>query len=547
MASIGRSSASSRFVLPLLAMLAYAGSLGAQPMPDLIAANVSGPAAATVGGSFTVSGSVLNVSPTTGAPPCFADFVLSGNPALDPPGLLIGRVQAPTIGPNGASNVIGTFPIPAGFAAGRYYVGLIADSTSLVPELVENNNGAASEAAVSVAADSSTTAPRPGIDLVAEAVFGPTPVGTNGPIALAASVRNLGDTTAGPCDVGFSLEPDPPFTNGVGLGSVRLSGLAPGARAQLQPSFMVQPGLAAGEYWLGMNVDTGFVVSESDKSNNRIASPGQIHITSVPAADLVAVALSGPATAQGGQPMLVNATIRNIGRADAPPFIAVFSASRLRTPQSEDRTLGVIWVPGIPAGKDAVLSRQLGVSYGIPAGQYYINLFADWTNFVPELDRSNNSLFSQSPFSLTTAGEFNCTPSSCADLQCTNVLVPPSARAGRAIVISGTVKNVGPVAVGPFDLTAVLSPYPRIDMVSRSPERSASTSRPTRAWPHCRRPRPREPSMSRRASPPATTTCSWERMALVPWPSPTSSISSASRKGRSPSRASTGGARACPI
>jgi subtilase family serine protease len=107
--------------------------------PDLVVSSLVVPGSAAIGSPIAVTDTTTNQG-NRPAPSSTTRFYLSANYSLDAADVLIGSRTVGALDAAGSNTAATTLAIPAGTAAGAYYVIAVADGESTVGEAVETNN-----------------------------------------------------------------------------------------------------------------------------------------------------------------------------------------------------------------------------------------------------------------------------------------------------------------------------------------------------------------------------------------------------------------------
>ena len=434
------------------------GGTSSGAKPDLLAESVAGPATAATNGPISITGSVRNVGggPAGGFDVQFAlsadlTFAMStGLGGLHFDGLPAGS-QLP---------VRGSFLVPAAMTPGAYYVGLGVDEASVVPESNEANNRVRSPSQVQISSGgASVDAP----DLIAVSVQGPAAARAGTTIAVAGTIRNQGRVASPGFDILFVLSPDLFETPAsVPLGRLQLASLGSAQQTTAAASLQVPAAIFPGTYFLGVVANPGGQVFESNLGNNATFSPAGVGVTGATTsglADLQATGVNGPATAQAGKAMLVNASVRNSGQAGVPAFSVSVYLSSDAAFSKLDRLLGVLDAPALAPQQDTFLSRTIPVPADLPPGNYFLIALADSSNTVAEADETNNLFAGPAAVAVTAGtGPVTCTAATCPDLAAVSVTAPAFGQAGQPLSVRGEIKNLTAVAAGTFNVAFMLAP-----------------------------------------------------------------------------------------
>ncbi len=272
---------------------------------------------------------------TVGSSPFHYRLFLSEDTLFDPPSAdagvadveIVTGAQAPgpfALTPNAAATnaVTGTAPRPI---SGTFYVLAVIDADHEVSETNEANNVIAT-----------TTSYFAGVDLVAENVSGPPSAGPGDPVTVSYAITNQGFDPAGVVPFKLYFSADTVFSaddREVYSGTRSVAG---GENVVAQVTFTLDPMTRADDYYVLLRVDdgpnAGSVVEVSD-ANNQVFSRQRVLVRQ---ADLIMdrIRIARPtlpyetATAAFfGEPIRIEATVRNQGGASAPNVTIVFFLS----------------------------------------------------------------------------------------------------------------------------------------------------------------------------------------------------------------------------
>ena len=148
-------------------------------------------------------------------------------------------------------------PVPAGAAAGSYYVIAQADGAGELPETTETNNTRAS-AALKV-----------GADLVVSAVTAPATGAAGGTITVTDSTKNQGAGAATASSTGFYLSANSTFSaDDVFIGSRPVGALAAGVTSTSSTPLQIPADTPPGSYYVIGRADWNSGVVETAETNN---------------------------------------------------------------------------------------------------------------------------------------------------------------------------------------------------------------------------------------------------------------------------------------
>ena len=251
------------------------------------------------------AGSPISVTDTTtnqggGAAPASATrFYLSVDYSWSANDTLLGSRTVPALAAGAASTATTSLTIPAGTAAGTWYVLARADAELAVPEADEGNNVTARPIQL-------------GADLVFFALTVPPAGAPGGSITVSDTVRNQGGGVAGASTTRFYLSADGVLdASDLVLGGRPVPALAGGESHAGSTVLALPAGVAAGQYYLWAKADGDEVVAEVIETNNRAF--GLIQIGS----DLVVTTVTVPPAGGAGSTVTVGDTTRNQAGAGA--------------------------------------------------------------------------------------------------------------------------------------------------------------------------------------------------------------------------------------
>ena len=381
--------------------------------PDLIVSAVTASATAGAGGPMSVSDTTRNQG-GGGAEVSATRFYLSTNTAVDASDVMLGvrSVRALPAGDSDADTM--AVMVPAGTAAGSYYVLAQADTANAVTETSETNNSRASGVV------------KVGPDLIVSAVSVPATGAPGAPMTVSDTTKNQGAGAASLSSTGFYLSTGVTIdATAVFLGSRPVGELSTGATGTGSVSLQIPPGTAPGSYYVIARGDWNGAVPETTETNNDRAG-GVVRI----GGDLVVTAVTAPAVAMANGAISVTDATKNQGTAPAPESATGFYLSLDFAYSANDVLLGSRAVGPLGVSQTSTTSTQLWIPAGTLPGTYYVVAVADWNGVVPETTENNNSRFS---------GSVRIGP----DVIVAAVTAPFSAAAGATITAGDTTTNQG--------------------------------------------------------------------------------------------------------
>ncbi|MBI5739722.1 MAG: hypothetical protein HZA16_03285 [Nitrospirae bacterium] len=380
--------------------------------PDLAVTALTVPASAAAGSAVSVTDTTRNVGyGDVGA--STTRFYLSADSTYGAGDTSIGdrAVAAMTSGSSNSGSA--TVTIPAGTAAGEYYIIAKADADGAVVELSETNNFYIS------------TIIKIGPDLTVSNLTVPANAAAGATISVTDLTNNVGQGDAGASTTGFYLSADAAYDPGDALiGDRVVPVIAAGASNTGSASVTIPAGTSAGAYYIIAKADADDSVGELSETNNNFSKSIKI------GPDLTVSALTVPDGAEAGSTISVTDTTVNAGQGDVAASTTGFYLSTNITFDATDTLIGSRSVPALATGATNIGSASVTIPAGITASTYFIIAKADAGGVVTELSESNNYYVSEA----ISVGP---------DLTVTAVSVPATARAGATISATDTTKNMG--------------------------------------------------------------------------------------------------------
>jgi subtilase family serine protease len=208
------------------------------------------------GGPITVTDTIKN----QGAAPVGESttaFYLSINNVYDVSDQPLGTRTVGALATSGTSTAQTPLVVPAGTAAGTYYIIGVADANGAVAESLENNN-MRSSAAVHV-----------GPDLTVSALTASTSAIGGASISVTVTTKNQGGDTAPVSLTRFYLSANSSFDAGDQLlGAWEVPSLGLGASEVSTILLPIPAGTAAGTYYIIAKADGDDAIQESQETNN---------------------------------------------------------------------------------------------------------------------------------------------------------------------------------------------------------------------------------------------------------------------------------------
>ena len=318
--------------------------------------------------------------------------------------------------------------IPANLDPGTYYVGVIVDSDDLQPESDETNNALASATTIEVARD---------VDLVStEVVPSASTINIGEQITVSNTVANQGTTaTSDSFYSGIYLSTDAVITTADRQVANRyIYGLGAGAESAVDTVATIPRNLAPGIYYVGVIADYSDRQLESDETNNTLISAATIEV--LRDVDLVPTAvIPSVSTINAGEQVTVSNTIANQGTTiTSRSFYSGIYLSADAVITTADRRVAYRSISNLGAGAESAADTAVTIPTNLDPGTYYVGVIADYYDYQPESDETNNTLASVATIEVVR------------DIDLVPTAVAPSVstiNAGEQITVSSTIVNQG--------------------------------------------------------------------------------------------------------
>jgi len=339
--------------------------------PDLIA-SVSGPSTAAAGGTIVLTDTTRNQG-SAPAGPSSTRFYLSTDTQLNGADVVLGARAVATLGVAATNTGSTTLMLPAGLAAGTYYVLAQADANGDVPETIETNN---TSAAIQL---------RVGPDLAIASVTVTAPLASGGSFNVTDTTKNQGSGPSDPASTRFYFSTNATLDAGDTLmGSRVVPLLAAGAQNSATTSLVLPAGLVGGSYYLLAVADGDGAVPETSETNN--VWPAVIRV----GPDLTMALLTVPRQAVAGATISLTDQTKNAG-APVGATTTYFYLSSDFTLDASDILLGTRAIGPLAFGAISAGTTPVTLPAGLAVGHYYIFAMADGGGTVSEAVETNNT------------------------------------------------------------------------------------------------------------------------------------------------------------
>ena len=386
------------------------------PGPDLVLDSFS---ATYANGAITVAFGPVNIGQRT-SPPYRLGFYASKDATITTSDAFLGSYNFAGLDVGYIAYYYNSkFSLPLDLVSGDYYFGAIIDDTGLVAEMDETNNARVTTFPVAV------TMP-PVADLVVDSLAASVSGRT---ITVSDAVRNAGvGGTALSFTVKYYLSVDATVTTSdLLIGTRTVAGLAKGAVSTGAISYTAATDIAPGNYTVGVIVDAGGTVPETDETNNAKASSSTF-------AFLPDIRFSAFSASISSGKIAVKNTLQNSGAAatSGTTTVAFYLSADNALSTSTDLFLGTrARTSVLKVGATDGTTTSFSAPSSLAPGDYYVFAVADSKNAQAETDESNN-----------VAG-----PSAKVTLKADLVVASLSASiTGRTLKITDKAKNQGPLA-----------------------------------------------------------------------------------------------------
>ena len=192
------------------------------------------------------------------------------------------------------------------------------------------------------------------------------------------------------------------------------------------------------------------VLSLSNPAGATLGTPTTTRITLLDneRPDLVVTSLTGPLQAATGLPMTIAATVQNLTGGMAPATtLGVFLSSSSNTPGAGVR-IGVVPIPALAGGASFTATAAVSVPLDLATGDYFFSAMADVLAAALEEVETNNGLTAATQVSIVVMQP---------DLVVSAIAGPLTTSRGKPVSIPMTVRNLGPVASGPYRVGVFVS------------------------------------------------------------------------------------------
>ncbi len=411
---------------------------------DLVPDSPSGPNSAQAGQQVSISWRIDNTGDDASGW-FYWDMYISTDSTITTSDTKLGSTQqANSI--SGGSYRSGTYSptLPSNLAQGTYYLGIIADTTSRVTEGDETNN---------IEVGNSIYITVPDYDLEATSISvdsGYRQVCEGADIYITLSVTNLGTDDAGAhyyealVSTGNSVSA---IYTGTSLGYASGTSNVP---SYTHTSIMatLPASITPGTYYVGLYVDYGDYIAETDENNNIVAS-SSAQLTVIDCGpDLEPTSVSGPTSGVRGGTAQVSMQIANIGLEDVTnvDYSIFLSSDSSISGSGNDVLVGSDVANSIAQGGSWSGNVNLAIPSNLGDGCWYWGLIVDPNDSITEMDENNNAMPSSNQFCVKQA-----------DIVIDSISASENAVSGQSTTVHMNISNSGGSNAGSFNVQLVLS------------------------------------------------------------------------------------------
>ena len=393
--------------------------------PDLtVLAGSFSPSTLAPGTTLTVTGTVVNAGDTT-AQSSWTHVYLSADARITTSDyLLASGIQTSVLPLAGSYSFQVSRIVPAWFADGQYFVGIICDVDNAVREGNEENN----------ATPLGTVFVTPPDLTISAGAFSPSMLGPGTTLTVTGTVMNIGATTAPSSWAHVYLSADALITTSDYLlaSGIQTSVLPSSGSYPFRVSRIVPTSFPDGHYFVGIICDVDNAVSEANEQNNAIPLWPRVFIAR---ADLaVSGGIFSPTMMAPGDVLSTTWTIQNIGGTTAPSTLASLYLSTDTVIGANDFPLVTgIDIPSLSPSSQIFIGRSVRVPSDFTQGRYHVGIVADVGNRVNEMNEQNNSAATSNTVFIAFA-DWEVTYGNFAP----SLLVP-----GNTLNTTWTIRNIG--------------------------------------------------------------------------------------------------------
>ena len=206
--------------------------------------------------------------------------------------------------------------------------------------------------------------------------------------------------------------------------------------------------ITPGTYYVGLYVDYGDYISETDENNNIVAS-SSAQLTVIDCGpDLEPTSVSGPISGVRGGTAQVSVQIANVGMEDATnvDYSIYLSSDSSISGSGNDVMVGSDVANSIAQGGSWSGNINLGIPSNLGDGCWYWGIIVDPNDSIIEMDETNNAMPSSGQFCVEQA-----------DIVIDSISASENAVSGQSATVYMNISNSGGSDAGSFNVQLVLS------------------------------------------------------------------------------------------
>jgi subtilase family serine protease len=343
--------------------------------PDLTVTALSVPSSAGAGTTIVATDTTKNAGGGT-APETTTMFYLSTNISYDAADIPLGGRAVPSLTAGTANSGPASLAIPAGTAAGTYYVLARADGTNVIAESIETNNA------------SSAVVLRVGPDLTIASLSAPATAAAGASISVVDTTRNAGGGAAPGSTTTFYFSTNTTLDAGdTPLGGRSVPPLGPGATSGGSTVVQIPAIASTGTYYVLAKADGNDQIPETAETNN-VSFGAAVRV----GPDLTVTLLTLPGTTvAAGATISISDTTANQGADAAPSSVTFYYLSTNVTLGGGDVLVGSRNVGPLAGAGNESGPGTVTIPAGTAAGTYYIVAVADGPGSLVETIETNNN------------------------------------------------------------------------------------------------------------------------------------------------------------
>ncbi|MCI5058764.1 MAG: hypothetical protein MRY83_21810, partial [Flavobacteriales bacterium] len=354
----------------------------------------------------------------------YVKFFLSTNSTYSSNDIYIGQKYVSSISAGNTVNISHSQTMSSSLNAGNYYLIAFVDANHNTNESNENNNTKYKYI--------SLLEKQPDL-FVENRTVSKNTLTKGESFNVSCVVKNYGNATASSSYVGYYLSTNTTLSsNDIFLGKSYLSTVYAGSTRSTSKYVSIPTTVNKGTYYILYKADEDGTVSESDENNN----VGNEKIFVI-APDLITSAITvSNGTLNPGQSVTVDATVKNIGDADAGTSRLKYYWSKNSVWDANDTYLGQDYISSLSQNDTESESLNFSVPSNATDGYWYVIAKADANEDVAENSETNNTKYKRVTVVVPKPDLRVLAPA----------LTPSPVEAGSSMSLTIDVSNIGDVS-----------------------------------------------------------------------------------------------------